>query len=50
MPHNIPAGDEVRLACASVAGVDLFITNDRRLARKIVPGVHFIQSLSSAAI
>ncbi len=48
--RSIRPADAFQLACASVAGVDLFITNDRRLARKIVPGVHFIQSLSSAAI
>ena len=47
---SIGPADAVQLACASVAGVDLFITNDRRLARKVVPGIHFIQSLATAAI
>ena len=42
--------DAIQLACASVAGVDLFITNDQRLSRKIVPGIHFIQSLAAAAL
>ena len=42
--------DAIQLACASVAGVDLFITNDQRLARKVVPGIHFIQSLATAAL
>ena len=46
----IPPPDAIQLACASVAGVDLFITNDQRLSRKIVPGIHFIQSLTAAAL
>ena len=46
----IPPPDAIQLACASVAGVDLFITNDQRLSRKIVPGIHFIQSLAAAAL
>ncbi len=28
----------------------LFITNDQRLSRKVVPGVHFIQSLATATL
>lgn len=48
--RSIQPADAVQLACASVAGVDLFITNDRRLVRQVVPGIHFIQSLSAAAI
>ena len=46
----IPPPDAIQLACASVVGVDLFITNDQRLSRKIVPGIHFIQSLATAAL
>ena len=42
--------DAIQLACASVAGVDMFITNDQRLSRKVVPGVHFIQSLRTATL
>ena len=48
--HTIRPPDAIQLACASAAGVDMFITNDRRLNRKVVPGVHFIQSLATAAI
>ncbi len=50
LDHSIQPADAVQLACASVAGVDLFITNDRRLVRKVVPGIHFIQSLATALI
>lgn len=28
----------------------LFITNDERLSRNVVPGIHFIQSLAAAAL
>lgn len=42
--------DAMQLACASAAGVDLFITNDERLSRHTVPGIHFIQSLAVAQL
>ena len=48
--RTIRPPDAIQLACASVAGVDMFITNDRRLNRKVVPGVHFIQSLATASL
>ena len=48
--RTIQAPDAIQLACASAAGVDLFITNDQRLSRKVVPGIHFIQSLATAAL
>lgn len=44
----IQPADAIQLACASVAGVDMFITNDQRLSRHVVPGIHFIQSLAVA--
>ena len=47
--RTIRPPDAIQLACASVAGIDMFITNDRRLNRKVVPGVHFIQSLATAS-
>jgi predicted nucleic acid-binding protein len=40
--------DAIQLACAAQAGVDLFITNDERLSRQHVPGIHFIASLERA--
>ena len=48
--RTIQPPDAIQLACASVAGVDLFITNDKRLSRSIVPGIHFIQSLATAEL
>lgn len=46
--RTIKAPDAFQLACAVVAGVDLFITNDDRLSRKQVPGVKFITALDRA--
>ena len=46
--RGIRAPDALQLACAAVARVDLFITNDDRLGRCSVPGIHFITSLERA--
>ena len=48
--RTIRPPDAIQLACAAAAGVDLFITNDQRLSRKVVPGIHFIQSLPTAVL
>ena len=48
--RSITPPDAIQLACASAAGVDIFITNDQRLSRKVVPGIHFIQPLESAVL
>ena len=42
--------DAIQLACAASVRCDLFITNDERLSRKIVPGIQFITSLERAFI
>ena len=46
--RSIESHDLIQLACASAAGIDMFITHDDRLAGKVVPGVKFITSLSRA--
>lgn len=46
--RGIRAPDALQLACAAVARVDLFITNDDRLSRCAVSGIHFITSLQRA--
>ena len=46
--RSIRAPDAIQLACASSAGVDLFITNDERLSGKDVRGIQFICSLQRA--
>ena len=48
--RSIRAPDAIQLACASMAGVDLFITNDSRLNRKRVRGIHFIQPLDTVML
>lgn len=47
---NIKGPDAVQLACASEAGVDLFITNDNRLQGKQVEGIQFIVPLGRVPI
>ncbi len=42
--------DAIQLACAAVAGADLFLTNDDRLSTKTVPGVQFIVSLGRSPL
>lgn len=42
--------DAIQLACASTAGVDLFLTNDSRLHSLRVNGIHFITSVDRAPL
>jgi predicted nucleic acid-binding protein len=44
---GVSPADAIHLACAAHAGVDLFLTNDRKLVGKIVTGIQFIASLES---
>src|SRR5262245_12034924 len=46
--RSIRPPDAIQLACAAHARVDLFVTNDDRLATKTVAGIHFIQPLDRA--
>ena len=46
--RSIKAPDAIQLACAAQAGCDLFLTNDDRLSRKIIPGIQFIASVERA--
>ncbi|HXE75492.1 MAG TPA: type II toxin-antitoxin system VapC family toxin [Candidatus Xenobia bacterium] len=46
--RTIRPPDAIQLACAAVAGIDLFITNDERLSARTVPGILFIASLQKA--
>lgn len=48
--RGIKAPDAIQLATAAAAGCDLFITNDDRLTRVRVPGIHFIASMETAPI
>ena len=44
--RTILPADAIQLACAAQAKVDLFLTNDRRLAKKTIPGIQFIADLN----
>jgi predicted nucleic acid-binding protein len=47
---TLKPSDAIQLSCAANAKCDLFITNDERLSRKIVPGIQFITSMDRAFI
>jgi len=47
---SIKAPDAIQLSCAAVAGVELFVTNDKSLHNLSIPGIHFIASLDRAPI
>jgi predicted nucleic acid-binding protein len=44
---GVPSADAIHLASAAQAGADLFLTNDRKLVGRIVPGIQFIASLDT---
>ena len=48
--RTITRSDAIQLAIAASAGIDLFITNDSRLSRAVVPGIDFISSLDRAPV
>lgn len=45
--HNVSPADAIHLASAAQARADLFLTNDRRLCRLNIPGIHFIAGLDT---
>jgi predicted nucleic acid-binding protein len=40
--------DALQLACAAASGVELFVTNDKKLHGLHVAGIHFIASIAAA--
>ena len=48
--RSLRAPDALQLACAASAGVDLFVTNDRRLQEKHIEGIQFIVALDQVPI
>ena len=42
---GLPPADVIHLASAAQAETDLFLTNDKRLLGKFVPGIQFVASL-----
>jgi predicted nucleic acid-binding protein len=47
---KLPSADAIHLACAASANTDLFLTNDKNLVGKLVPGIQFIAGLDSNII
>jgi predicted nucleic acid-binding protein len=45
--RGISPADAIHLASAAQKGVDVFLTNDRKLFGQIVPGIQFIVGLDS---
>jgi predicted nucleic acid-binding protein len=43
----VPSADAIHLACAASAATGLFLTSDKKLAGKIVPGIQFIATLDT---
>lgn len=44
---RVSSADAIHLACAACAGTDLFLTNDKNLIGKVIPGIQFIAGLDS---
>jgi predicted nucleic acid-binding protein len=42
---GVSPADAIHLSCAAEANVDVFLTNDRRLAGQIIPGIQFVAGL-----
>jgi predicted nucleic acid-binding protein len=47
---KVPPADAIHLACAATAYTDLFLTNDKNLVGKVIPGIQFIAGLDSNII
>jgi len=44
---RVSSADAIHLACAASAGTDLFLTNDKNLVGRVIPGIQFIARLDS---
>lgn len=45
--NQVSPADAIHLATAAQIRADLFLTNDRRLSRLTIPGIHFIAGLDN---
>ena len=45
--QGVAPADAIHLSCAAQARSDLFLTNDKRLVGKFVPGIQFIATLET---
>jgi uncharacterized protein len=44
---RVSSANAIHLACAANAGTDLFLTDDKNLIGKVIPGIQFIAGLDS---
>jgi predicted nucleic acid-binding protein len=44
---KVKIADAIHLACAASAGIDLFLTGDKQLARLDIPGIQFIADFNN---
>ncbi len=47
---SVKGPDSLQLACAAAEGVEVFVTNDHRLQRLVVPGIHFIAAVDRVPV
>ncbi|HEV2326490.1 MAG TPA: PIN domain-containing protein [Terracidiphilus sp.] len=45
--QKLAIADSIHLACAASAGIDLFLTGDKQLAKLDVPGIQFIADFNT---
>jgi predicted nucleic acid-binding protein len=45
--HRTSAADSIHLACAASFGIDLFITEDKKLQKLRIPGIKFIAGIDT---
>jgi uncharacterized protein len=45
--EKLGTADSIHLACASSAGIDLFLTGDKHLHKLILPGIQFIADFNN---
>jgi predicted nucleic acid-binding protein len=48
--RTIRPPDAIQIACAARESVDLFVTNDERLAGKLFPGIQFIMPMKAVIL
>jgi predicted nucleic acid-binding protein len=48
--ENLKIADSIHLACAASAGIDLFLTGDKQLAKLDVPGIQFIADFNNPVL
>jgi uncharacterized protein len=48
--QKLKIADSIHLACAASAGIDLFLTGDKQLAKLDVPGIQFIADFNTSML